>query len=59
MFFSYYDADATTTLLEQAGFLVERREVESQLEGGREIEYIWFHVRKPANVEAQTTDLGE
>jgi cyclopropane fatty-acyl-phospholipid synthase-like methyltransferase len=46
MFFSYYDADSTTRLLENAGFAVERREVESQLEGSREIEYVWFHVRK-------------
>lgn len=50
MFFSYYDANATSTLLEQAGFVVERRDVESQLEGGREIEYVWFHARKPASV---------
>jgi SAM-dependent methyltransferase len=56
MFFSYYDADATTTLLHHAGFVVERREVESQLEGSREIEYVWFHARKPAGREAVRSD---
>lgn len=49
MFFSYYDADATTTLLEEAGFVVERREIQSQSEGGREIEYVWFHARKSSS----------
>ena len=55
MFFSYHDADATTTLLEHAGFVVERREVESQLEGDREIEYVWFHARKSISREAETS----
>jgi cyclopropane fatty-acyl-phospholipid synthase-like methyltransferase len=55
MFFSHYDADTTATLLEHAGFVVERREVESQLEGDREIEYVWFHARKPAGREAEIT----
>jgi cyclopropane fatty-acyl-phospholipid synthase-like methyltransferase len=47
MFFSYYDVETTTALLQAAGFRVERAETESQLEGGRLIEYEWFHARKP------------
>ena len=49
MFFSYYDAQVTRTLLEQAGLFVERCDVESQLEGEREIEYVWFHACKLSN----------
>jgi cyclopropane fatty-acyl-phospholipid synthase-like methyltransferase len=48
MFFSYYDTDVTTTLLEDAEFVVERCEFERQLEGGREVEYVWFAARKQA-----------
>jgi cyclopropane fatty-acyl-phospholipid synthase-like methyltransferase len=56
MFFSYYDADTTTALLNQAGFVLEHCEVESQLEGGRAIEYVWFHARKPASREEAIPD---
>jgi cyclopropane fatty-acyl-phospholipid synthase-like methyltransferase len=41
MFFSLLAEDEMLRLLERVGLRVERRERETQLEGGREIEYLW------------------
>jgi cyclopropane fatty-acyl-phospholipid synthase-like methyltransferase len=41
MFFSLLDENEMLQLLERVGLRVERRERETQLEGGREIEYLW------------------
>jgi cyclopropane fatty-acyl-phospholipid synthase-like methyltransferase len=47
MFISAHDPEKTTALLEQTGFVVERRKLQSQLEGDREIEYVWLLALKP------------
>jgi cyclopropane fatty-acyl-phospholipid synthase-like methyltransferase len=41
MFFSLLDEDEMLRLLERVGLRVERREPETQVEGGRPIEYLW------------------
>jgi cyclopropane fatty-acyl-phospholipid synthase-like methyltransferase len=41
MYFSQYDGDTTIQLARQAGFEVIERAVESQLEGEREVSYLW------------------
>jgi SAM-dependent methyltransferase len=46
MYFSQFDEERTTALLEAAGFDLVHRELEAQLEGDREVEYVWFHARK-------------
>jgi SAM-dependent methyltransferase len=46
MYFSQFDEERTTALLEAAGFELVHREIEGQLEGDREVEYVWFHGRK-------------
>ena len=46
MYFSQFDAERTTALLEASGFELVRCEIEVQLEGDREIEYVWFRARK-------------
>jgi cyclopropane fatty-acyl-phospholipid synthase-like methyltransferase len=46
MYFSQFDEEATTRLLDSAGLDLVRRDSESQLEGDREVGYVWFHARK-------------
>lgn len=46
MFFSMLDEDELARILERAGLIVELRECETQLEGGRPIEYAWFRARR-------------
>lgn len=46
MFFSQLGPEETLELVRAAGFTVEDAEVEPQLEGGREIEYLWVHARR-------------
>jgi cyclopropane fatty-acyl-phospholipid synthase-like methyltransferase len=46
MYFSQFDEKRTTELLEAAGFDAIVHEVEAQLEGDREVEYVWFHARR-------------
>jgi len=46
MYFSHFDEERTTELLEAAGFEAVVHEVEAQLEGDREVEYVWFHARR-------------
>jgi len=41
MFFSQYDAETTLGLLADAGFEVVERAIEDQLEGDREVTYMW------------------
>ena len=47
IFISGYDPETTAGLLVSAGFVVERRDLETQLEGDREIDYVWFAATKP------------
>lgn len=46
MFFSQFGAEETVELVRDAGFTVERTEIEPQLEGGTEIEYVWVRARR-------------
>ena len=46
MFFSQYDAGTTLQLVRKAGFQIVRQEVEVQLEGDREVSYLWVLARK-------------
>lgn len=46
MYVSQFDEEGTTALLQAAGFDLVHLEVEAQLEGDREVEYVWFHARK-------------
>jgi cyclopropane fatty-acyl-phospholipid synthase-like methyltransferase len=46
MFFSQYDADQTLSLLRNAGFDVVDDAVETQLEGERDVSYMWVLARK-------------
>jgi SAM-dependent methyltransferase len=48
MFFSHFDAATTTELVEAAGFEVLSSEVETQVEEGTEIPYLWLLARRPA-----------
>ena len=41
MFFSQYDAETTLGLLREAGFDVLESAIEDQLEGDREVTYLW------------------
>ena len=46
MFFSAFDPDRTAQLLADVGFTVTDRRIETQLEGEREIEYMWWTATK-------------
>jgi cyclopropane fatty-acyl-phospholipid synthase-like methyltransferase len=46
MFFSQYDAGTTLELVRKAGFKIVRQAVETQLEGDREVPYLWVLARK-------------
>lgn len=46
MFFSQFDPATTARLVEDAGFDLLRQEIEPQLEGDREVVYVWFLARK-------------
>ena len=46
MFFSQYDAETTLGLLAQAGFEIIESEVEDQIEGDREVTYLWVLARR-------------
>jgi cyclopropane fatty-acyl-phospholipid synthase-like methyltransferase len=46
MFFSQYEADQTLSLLRDAGFEVVDDAVETQLEGEREVSYMWVLARR-------------
>jgi cyclopropane fatty-acyl-phospholipid synthase-like methyltransferase len=46
MFFSHFDPDTTERLLIEAGFSVTNRSIETQLEGDREIDYVWHSATK-------------
>jgi cyclopropane fatty-acyl-phospholipid synthase-like methyltransferase len=45
MFFSQYDAETTLGLLGEAGFEVLESAIEDQLEGDREVTYLWILAR--------------
>jgi ubiquinone/menaquinone biosynthesis C-methylase UbiE len=49
MFFSHFDAATTTSLVEAAGFQVLSSEVETQLEDGTPIPYLWLLARRRAD----------
>ena len=46
MFFSQYDAETTLELIRAAGFQVVEHAVESQLEGERQVSFLWVLARK-------------
>ncbi len=46
MFFSQYDAETTLELVRAAGFQVVEHAVESQLEGERQVSFLWVLARK-------------
>jgi cyclopropane fatty-acyl-phospholipid synthase-like methyltransferase len=46
MFFSSFDAATTRRLVQGAGFEILREEIEAQLEGGREVSYLWVLARR-------------
>ena len=48
MFFSGHDATTTLRLVAEAGFAVERAAVETQLEQGVPVPFVWILARKPA-----------
>lgn len=48
MYFSLLPEDEMLELLERVGLRIERRETEAQVEGGREIEYLWVSARRPS-----------
>jgi trans-aconitate methyltransferase len=47
MFFSHFDAATTTSLAEAAGFEVLLSKVETQVEEGTQIPYLWLLARRP------------
>ena len=46
MFLSHFDAETTLAFAREAGFEVVRQAVEAQLEGDREIAYLWVLARR-------------
>jgi cyclopropane fatty-acyl-phospholipid synthase-like methyltransferase len=46
MFFSQFGPEETIELVREAGFTIESADVEPQLEGGTEIEYLWIRARR-------------
>jgi cyclopropane fatty-acyl-phospholipid synthase-like methyltransferase len=48
MFLSFFDPDTTAQVLADAGLVVADRRVESQVEGDRAIDYIWWTATKDA-----------
>ena len=46
MFFSQHDAETTLALVRAAGFEVLRAEIETQVEGDREVAYLWVLARR-------------
>jgi SAM-dependent methyltransferase len=46
MYFSQFDEATTSLLLDSAGFELVSRDVEPQLEGDTEVQYVWFRARK-------------
>jgi cyclopropane fatty-acyl-phospholipid synthase-like methyltransferase len=46
MFFSHFDPETTERLLVEAGFSITNRSIETQLEGDREIDYVWHSATK-------------
>jgi SAM-dependent methyltransferase len=47
MFFSSFDADTTRRLVADAGFEIAETAVETQLEEGREVDFLWILARRP------------
>jgi cyclopropane fatty-acyl-phospholipid synthase-like methyltransferase len=52
MFFSSYLPATTLRLVSEAGFEIVGAEKQRQLEGAREVEYLWLLARKPAAATA-------
>jgi cyclopropane fatty-acyl-phospholipid synthase-like methyltransferase len=46
MFFSQHDAETTLRLVREAGFKILRAELEDQLEGERDVSYMWVLARR-------------
>jgi cyclopropane fatty-acyl-phospholipid synthase-like methyltransferase len=46
MFFSSFDAATTRQLVQETGFEILRAEIEAQLEGDREVSYLWVLARR-------------
>jgi hypothetical protein len=47
MFFSHFGAEDALALVRDAGFEIVDQAVEAQLEGAREVSYLWVLARKP------------
>ena len=47
LFFSQFGPEETLALVGSAEFTVESAEVDAQLEGGDEVEYLWVRARRP------------
>jgi SAM-dependent methyltransferase len=47
MFFSQFDPATTLSLVAKAGFGLISHDVQTQLEGGREVEFLWVLAQKP------------
>jgi hypothetical protein len=46
MFFTSFDAATTRRLVLETGFEILREEIEAQLEGDREVSYLWVLARR-------------
>ena len=47
MFFSCFDSDTVSALVNQAGFEIVESSMETQVEQGKEIRYLWLLARRP------------
>jgi hypothetical protein len=52
MYFSQYGPDTTAPLLRAAGFELVSTDTETQVEGGREVKYVWFLAQRRMQVGA-------
>jgi SAM-dependent methyltransferase len=48
MYWSHWDAETTTALLEAAGFTILSATVETEFEDGRDVPFLWIRAGKPA-----------
>jgi hypothetical protein len=59
MFFSQYDAEDTVDLVRRAGFEIVEQAVETQLEGEREVAYLWVLAhRGPDSLDSKSAEAA-
>lgn len=59
MFFSQYDAEDTVELVRRAGFEIVEQAVETQLEGEREVAYLWVLAhRGPDSLDSKSAEAA-